>query len=328
VSHTDEDILSFGKEAFDIEGRVLLECRDRLNQIFVESVKLIHQVKQRQGHVIVSGVGKSGLVARKWAATFTSTGTPAFFVDAVEAAHGDLGAVRSNDLVILLSASGETDELAHLIRFTKEHDVPLIVVTLKRESRVARSADLVLEVEVSREACPLGLAPTASSTAMMAMGDAVALSLMRLSGFSAEDFAKVHPGGALGRKVWLKVNELMHAGDDLPVVSSSASMDEVVVVMTRKKLGAAVVIDGFELKGIVTDGDLRRFLQNKQPVHGTVVKDVMTPNPKTIQEDRLAFEAYMTMSDHKITQLVVVSAMGRVSGLLHIHDLFRARIAT
>lgn len=322
-----ESIKQWARETFAIEQRVLSEIAHDLDDSFCIAVEKIRLMTSAgTGRVIISGIGKSGLVARKWVATFSGTGTSAFFINPVEAAHGDLGALRPDDLLILLSYSGETEELAHMLRFAREQSNFVIAVTSSAQSTLARSANLALTLNISQEACPLGLAPTASTTAMMALGDALAMCLMRLSGFTADAFARVHPGGTLGRRLFLKVKDLMHSGDRLPVVGLNATMEEVIIEMTRRKLGATLVMDGDNLAGIVTDGDLRRFLQKKIPVDTGRVTDVMSGHPRTIRATDPALEAYLQMKQYEITHLVVLDEHAAAVGLIHIHDLSKAKV--
>jgi arabinose-5-phosphate isomerase len=270
-------------------------------------------------------MGKSGLVARKWASTFASTGTKAYFINPAEASHGDLGIVRPEDILIALSYSGETEELGHVLRHARECGVSSIGVTGNPTSSLARQTDVLLSVELSEEACPLGLAPTTSSTIMMALGDALAVTLMQMRGFTEREFARLHPGGSLGRKLWLRVSELMHRGDSLPLVRAEDRFDGVLLEMTRKCLGLAVVIDGERALGVITDGDLRRGFQRGM-TSDTKAHHWMTVSPKSILPDALSVEAREMMEKFSIHHLLVNDAAGKLVGVLHLKDLLKAKV--
>jgi arabinose-5-phosphate isomerase len=276
----------------------------------------------------VSGVGKSGHVGRKLAATLASTGTPAFFVHPTEASHGDLGMITSDDVVIMLSNSGETDELVMLMPHLKREGAKLVALTGNEQSSLAQAADLHLDAAVDAEACPLGLAPTASTTAALALGDALALALLDARGFSAEDFARSHPGGALGRRLLTRVADIMRTGAALPVSPVTATLADAIVEMSRKGMGMTAIVDaGGRIAGIFTDGDLRRCLDRVRDVAAVAVADVMTRQPRTVAPEQLAVDCVETMEGTpKVSQLLVVDAHGRLVGALHLHDLFRARI--
>jgi arabinose-5-phosphate isomerase len=285
---------------------------------FIQSLDILSQV---EGRVIVSGMGKSGHVAGKIAATLASTGTPAFFVHAAEASHGDLGMIAPGDAVLAISNSGETPELADLISYTRRYGIPLVAITGRAESSLAVAADATLLLPDVGEACPLGLAPTTSTTMMIALGDAVAVALLERRGFTTEDFKVFHPGGQLGRKLF-KVEDLMHVGDELPLVTEGTLMAEVVIVMTKKTFGVAGVIDsGGHLAGIVTDGDLRRHISNG--LFDMKAVDVMTKTPKTTSRSILAAEALRRMNEWKVTSVFVVEGEKPV-GILRMHDVLRA----
>lgn len=274
--------------------------------------------------MVLTGIGKSGLICKKIAATFASTGTPAFFLHPGDAAHGDLGMIRGDDTVIAVSNSGETAELLNIVPIIKSFGIPVIAITNNSESSLARLSDVTLLLHVEKEACPLGLAPTTSTTATLALGDALAVTLMKLKGFKSEDFARFHPGGKLGIRL-SKVRDIMRKGDDIPVVSPSTSLKEVIYEISSKKLGATVVVEDRKLVGIITDGDLRRAFE-KGVNFDTRAKDIMTENPKTIREDIFAEKAVEIMEKYKITVLPVVDENGQITGIIHLHDILGRRI--
>jgi arabinose-5-phosphate isomerase len=281
-----------------------------------------------KGRVIVSGMGKSGHIARKIAATLASTGTPAQFVHPAEASHGDLGMITPDDVMLALSNSGETDELLLILPLIKRQGIPLIVMTGNPRSSLARQADQHLDVSVPAEACPLGLAPTASTTAALVMGDALAIALLEARGFTTEDFARSHPAGSLGRRLLLHIADIMHVGDGIPAVAPHASLTEALMEMTRKRLGMTAVVDAEQrLLGVFTDGDLRRALDDDDiNLRSSPVADLMTRGPKTIGTDKLAIEAAQLMERHQIHSLLVVDDDNHVVGALNVHDLLRARV--
>jgi len=273
-------------------------------------------------------MGKSGHIARKIAATLASTGTPAFFVHPGEASHGDLGMITQKDVVLALSYSGETDELLTILPLIKRQNIPLIAMTGNAQSSLARLGDLHLDVSVPAEACPLGLAPTASTTAALVMGDALAIALLEARGFTSDDFARSHPAGSLGRRLLLHISDIMHTGDKIPSIDANATLSATLMEMTRKGLGMTAVVDDQQrLLGVFTDGDLRRAVDDDDiDLRTTPVTQLMTARPKTITADKLAVEAARLMEDHKIHALLVVDAEQRVVGALNIHDLLRARV--
>ncbi len=299
--------------------------KSRINGDFFRACQLMYECR---GRVIVSGMGKSGHIARKIAATFASTGTPAFFVHPGEASHGDLGMITDTDVVLALSNSGETEELLTILPLIKRQGLPLIVMVGNEQSSLARLADVRLDVSVPAEACPLGLAPTASTTVALVMGDALAIALLETRGFTAEDFARSHPAGSLGRRLLLRISDIMHTGDAIPTVGPDASLTAALMEMTRKGLGMTAIVDAnHHLLGVFTDGDLRRAVDNAQiDLRTTEVTKLMTANPKTIRPDKLAVEAARVMEDHKIHALIVVDDESRVVGALNIHDLLRAQV--
>ena len=317
--------LRLAADVLRTEADAIRALESRLGAGFVAAVE---HLARCTGRVVVTGIGKSGHVARKLAATLASTGTPAFFVHAAEASHGDLGMIASDDVVVMLSNSGETDELVLLTPHLKRQGARVIAITGNEQSSLAQAADVHLDARVDGEAGPLGLAPTASTTAALALGDALALALLDARGFSSEDFARAHPGGALGRRLLTRVADVMRTGDALPVVDTDATLAEAIVEMSGKGMGMTCVVghDGV-VAGIFTDGDLRRCLDRVTDIRGDAVVDVMTRTPRTIAPDRLAIDCVDTMeAAPKVTQLLVVDEHGVLVGALHLHDLFRARV--
>ncbi len=324
LGSTDEQLLASGRRALQIETRALDALAPRLGAAFAHACRICLQC---QGRVVVTGMGKSGHIAGKIAATLASTGTPAFFLHPAEAGHGDLGMITRADAVLALSNSGETPELVLLLPHLKRLGVPLIVLTGRADSTLGRAAAVVLDVSVAEEACPLNLAPTASTTATLAMGDALAVSVLEARGFTRQDFARSHPGGALGRKLLLHVEEVMRSGDAVPRVAPDAPLRDGLLEMSRKGLGMTVVVDGEQrILGVFTDGDLRRALDRQIDVHTTLMSSVMTVNGKSIGARELAAEAVHLMEVHRITALPVADAQGRLVGALNVHDLLRAGV--
>ena len=318
-------ILKRAREVLDIEARGILALADRLDESFVRSVDLLYRCK---GKVIVTGLGKSGLICRKIAATLSSTGTPSLFLHAGDGIHGDFGMIMKDDVILALSNSGETDEILKLLPIIKRLGLKLIVITGNPQSKLSRAADIILNASVKEEACPLGLAPTASTTAALAIGDALAIVLLEKRGFKEEDFAILHPGGTLGRKLLMKVEDLMHRGAELPVVFETTLMKDALLEITSKRLGVTAVVDsqGY-LLGVITDGDLRRSLENKGDIFRFKAGDLMNRNPKTILADALAAHAVAVMEQHSITSLFVLEAGGhRPVGIVHLHDLLKAGV--
>ncbi len=307
------------------EAEAIHALEPRIGPAFVEACRLILACK---GRVVVSGMGKSGHVARKIAATLASTGTPAFFVHPGEASHGDLGMILPQDVVLALSYSGETDELLFILPMIKRQGIPLIAITGKPNSSLATEADVHLDGSISSEACPLGLAPTTSTTVALVLGDALAIALLEARGFTSDDFARSHPAGSLGRRLLLHISDVMHSGDDVPRVAPEANLTTALVEMTRKHLGMTAVVDAEQrLLGVFTDGDLRRALNDEGvDLRGATVAELMTRGPKTIGADKLAAEAAQLMEKHQIHALLVVDDEQRVVGALNIHDLLRARV--
>ncbi len=314
--------LSLARKVLQTEAAAILALVDRLDDRFARAVVLVHGCK---GRVIVTGMGKSGIICRKIAATLASTGTPAFFLHPAEAVHGDLGVIQSDDVVIAMSYSGETEELTRVLETLKRIGAPLIALTGDLKSTLALAADVALDCRVSEEACPMNLVPTASTTAALAMGDALAMAVLVEKGFKPEDFANLHPGGMLGKKL-MRVEQLMHSGEALPVVQLHTAMRDVIYEMSRKGLGMTSVVekDG-TLAGIITDGDLRRKMASANVLELTA-RDVMSLNPVTILHDTLAVEALAVLESRKITSIVVVDATRRVEGVVHLHDLWRTEM--
>ena len=314
-----------GRRVIEIEIEALRAVHDRLDGAFSQACERILACR---GRVVCTGMGKSGHIARKIAATLASTGTPAFYVHPGEAGHGDLGMITDADVVLALSYSGESDEILMLLPGLRRQGNVLIAMTGRPQSSLAREADVHLDVSVPAEACPLSLAPTSSTTASLAVGDALAVALLNARGFTADDFARSHPAGALGRRLLLHISDVMHAGDDVPRVGEQASLAEALLEMSRKRLGLTSVVDsGGRLLGLYTDGDLRRTLADERvDVRSTRVADVMTRTPVTIGSDALAVEAARLMETHKIHALLVIDDASHVVGALNIHDLLRARV--
>ncbi|SEA96708.1 KpsF/GutQ family sugar-phosphate isomerase [Acidovorax soli] len=319
-----DQVLRLARETFDIEAAALTGLAARLDGSFVQAVQ---RVLHTAGRVVVMGMGKSGHIGRKIAATLASTGTPAFFVHPAEASHGDLGMVTAEDLVLAISNSGESGELTALLPVLKRLGVPLIAMTGGPHSTLARHADLTLDCSVEREACPLNLAPTASTTAQLAMGDALAVALLDARGFRPEDFARSHPGGALGRKLLTHVSDVMRSGDAVPRVLPEASFSALMREMSAKGLGCAAVVDGAgQVQGIFTDGDLRRRIEAGADLRTATAAQVMHATPRRIAPDALAVNAAEMMETLGITSVLVVGADGTLEGVVHIRDLMRAKV--
>ncbi len=318
-------ITDVAKAVLKIEADSIMKLQDRINGNLQETINIILKSK---GRVIVTGMGKSGLIGRKIAATLSSTGTPSYFLHPAESTHGDSGIITREDVVIAISNSGETSELLNLLPLIKRFEVPLISFVGKMNSTLAQKADVVFDVSVEKEACPLGKAPTASTTATLAMGDALAICLLKQRGFSEEDFLLYHPSGALGKGILYSVKELMVQGDSLPIANEDDSFLSVVEFISQKKLGCAIIVNSEnKLTGILTDGDIRRTLLKHSNVSNLVTKDVMTKNPKTISKDDLAVKALAIMEKYSITSIAVCSEDLTPAGLIHIHDLLKAGVA-
>jgi arabinose-5-phosphate isomerase len=328
IAKTRERTLKLARDTLTIEAAALQTMRDRLEgpnaDALVRAVELLHDCK---GRIVVSGIGKSGHIARKIAATFASTGSPAFFVHPAEASHGDLGMVTREDVFVALSNSGETDELLTIVPIVKRTGAKLIALTGAPESSLAKLADAHLDTSVEKEACPLNLAPTTSTTAALAMGDALAVALLDARGFQAEDFIRSHPGGRLGRKQLSHVSEVMRSIDETPKISIQASLQEALLEMTAKRMGMVITLDGEnKVAGIFTDGDLRRLLEKSTNLDGVTLKEATTSTPRTIPPELLAEEAIEMMEKHRINHLVVTDPNGTLLGALNLHDLFAAKV--
>ncbi|ULU27183.1 KpsF/GutQ family sugar-phosphate isomerase [Dyella terrae] len=318
-------IVQSARTVIATEAAAIRALEPRVGPEFVEACRLIMGCA---GRVVVTGMGKSGHVARKIAATLASTGTPAFFVHPGEASHGDLGMILPQDVVLALSNSGETDEVLFILPVIKRQGIPLVAITGNANSSLADQASVHLDASIAAEACPLGLAPTASTTAALVMGDALAIALLEARGFTSEDFARSHPAGSLGRRLLLHISDVMHTGEGIPAVAPNASLTQALMEMTRKHLGMTAVVDADRhLLGVFTDGDLRRALDDDDlDLRGATVAELMTRGPKTIGADKLAIEAAQLMEKHQIHALLVVNDQQQVVGALNIHDLLRARV--
>lgn len=318
---TSEQIIAKGKAVIRIEGDAILSLIDNIDKNFAQAVELIFN---SHGRVVFTGMGKSGIIARKIVATLNSTGTAAIFMHPTDALHGDLGMVRKNDIVILISKSGHTEELLQLIPMFKRINVTIIGILGETDSKLARECDIVLNAGVKEEACPLDLAPTTSTTVALVLGDALAIALLEKRGFTVEDFAMLHPGGSLGKRLSLKIEEIMISGKDIPVVSEKESIKDAILMITSKRLGATCVVNGEGiLTGIITDGDLRRLLEKTLEIKNLTAKDIMTKNPKTINKDFLASFALQQMENFNITSIIVVDKLNKPEGIVHLHDLVK-----
>lgn len=312
------------KEVIRKEAEAVARLEKKIDENFVKAVELILKCK---GRVIVTGIGKSGIIGKKIAATLTSTGTASFFLHPTEGIHGDLGMVQKNDVVIAITKSGGTDEVYQLIPLFKRLGVPIITFTGSPDSPVAEKSDLVIDVSVDQEACSHNLIPTSSTTAALVMGDALAVALLEERHFSSEDFALLHPGGHLGRKLLLKVSDIMHTGDQVPVVSEETGMKQVILEMTSKRLGTTTVVNQKgELVGVFTDGDLRRLVERTDEIFSLRAKQVMSENPKTIDGEELAAKALNLMESFSITSLIITNGKREPVGIVHLHDILKAGV--
>ncbi|HTF85609.1 MAG TPA: KpsF/GutQ family sugar-phosphate isomerase [Cellvibrio sp.] len=321
---TQFDFISSGLRTIDIETGAVSALRERLDQEFIKACEMILNCR---GRTVVTGIGKSGHIARKIAATLASTGSPAFFVHPGEASHGDLGMITKDDVVIAISYSGNSSEIVTLLPLLKRLGIPIISMTGNRFSVLGEIAEAHLDISVASEACPLALAPTSSTTATLVMGDALAIALLEARGFTAEDFAFSHPGGALGRKLLLRVADIMHAGDKIPRVDADAPLSQALLVMTEKGFGMTTVVDSQNtLLGIFTDGDLRRSIDQGVDIGKAMMRNLMNRHPKTVRDTTLAAEALKIMEDRKITALIVGDEQNRPIGVVHMHDILRAGV--
>lgn len=315
-------IIETGKKVLETEANAIYNAIDRIGEEFEQAVDILYN---NQGRVVITGMGKSGLIGKKIAATLTSIGIPSFFLHPSEALHGDIGIINDDDVVIALSTSGETPEVIRILSLIKRLGIKLIALVGNATSTLARESDIFLDCGIEKEACPIGLVPTSSTTLTLAVGDAISIALMEKKGFTEEDFRLYHPGGSIGKKL-LKVKHLMHTGDELPLTRESALLKEALKIMDAKKFGALIVIsESSELKGIITDGDLRRLLLNGFDFSRVVVSECMIKDPLTIREDVMAVEALKIMEEKLITSLVVVND-NQLVGLLHLHDLWRTEM--
>lgn len=323
-AHSAQRAIALAQETLDIEAAAVLGLKNRVGPAFAQAVEM---VLATQGRVVVMGMGKSGHIGRKIAATLASTGTPAMFVHPAEASHGDLGMITANDLVLAISNSGESQEMAAIFPMLKRLGAPVVAMTSNPQSTMALHANLWLDTAVDKEACPLNLAPTASTTAQLALGDALAVALLDARGFRAEDFARSHPGGALGRKLLTHVSDVMRSGDAVPRVAPSAGFSDLMREMSAKGLGCSAIVDAAGvLQGIFTDGDLRRRVEAGTDLRALQAGDVMHKGPRTIAEDALAVDAASMMEEHGITAVLVADAQRQLRGVVHIRDLMRAKV--
>ncbi len=321
---SDASLRASGVAVIETEARALTSLAARVGKSFVDACRLLLQC---EGRVVVTGMGKSGHVGRKIAATLASAGTPSFFMHPGEASHGDLGMITADDVVLAISNSGGTREIVTILPLIKRLGVPLVTLTGNQQSRMAEVADVNIDVGVETEACPLGLAPTASTTATLAMGDAIAIALLEARGFSAEDFARSHPGGRLGRRLLLHVSDIMHSGDDMPTVALDVPVSKALVEMTRTGLGTVAIVDSdLKVLGIYTDGDLRRTLDRELNVHKAKISEVMTAQCVTVAPNMLAAEGLKIMEDREINSLLVVDTERRLIGVFSMHDLLHAGV--
>ena len=317
-----------GKRVLSIEAKAIEELVSRLDSRFTKALDILYNCT---GRIVVTGMGKSGLIGKKISATFASTGAPSFFLHPAEGIHGDIGMVMQDDVILAISNSGETDEIIALLPIFKRRSLKIICLTGKHDSTLSRNSDVVLDVSVKEEACPMNLVPTASTTATLAMGDALAVALFEKRGFREEDFALYHPGGALGRRLLLSVKDLMHTASDIPMVYENSNMKDVICEMTSKKLGITAIVDSNRrLTGIITDGDLRRLLEReigmKIDIFNLKASEVMTKNPRIISPDALAVSAVQIMESYSITSLIIKNDDDTVGGIIHLHDLLKKGI--
>jgi len=319
----EKEILNIAKRTIDIELETLFNLKESLDHSFIKAVEILYHCK---GKVIFTGIGKSGHIARKISSTFSSTGTPSIFLHPAEAIHGDLGIIDKEDVLVIISNSGETEEIINIIPYLKFLNVPIICITGNINSTIAQKSDVVIDIKIKREACPFNLAPTSSTTAILVLGDALAITLMELKGFTKEQFAKLHPGGLIGKRL-KKVMDIMHSGDRIPIVYEDMTMKEAIIEITSKGFGATAVLDKNQnLIGIITDGDLRRYIEKGNDLNNGSVKNAMTRNPKTIKYNETVGDALNLMEKYKITVLLVLDDNNKLIGILHLHDILREGI--
>lgn len=318
-------VIEKAKQVLKIEGEAILSLIDRIDDNFVKAVDLLDKCK---GRVVITGIGKSGIIGKKISATLASTGIPSLFLHAADAVHGDIGMITRKDLVIAISYSGETDEILNLLPTIKRFDVILVSITGNIHSTLANKSDITLDASVKEEACPLGLIPTASTTATLALGDALALALLDKRGFKEEDFAIYHPGGSLGKKLLLRVGDIMHTGDKLPILNITAPFKDVIMEISSKKLGITIVVDkDNKVVGIITDGDLRRLMEKREgDIFKITAQEMMSTDPKIIEKHALTAEAIQVMEKHSITSLVIIDGNKNPSGIIHLHDILKAGV--
>ena len=320
---SDDEIVQWGRNVVELEAQGVADLSEKIGSEFATVVRLLHDCP---GRVVITGVGKSGIIGRKIAATLTSTGTPAAFLHPVEGLHGDIGMVRRSDVIIAISKSGNTEELENLLPILKSMNVPIVAMTSNRDSFLGGQATYILDIGSTEEACNMDLVPTTSTTSTLALGDALAVALLSLRGFGPSDYRLLHPHGSIGRSL-LTIADLMHTGEELPIVTLNASADTVLLEMTSKRLGTTCVVDeNGRMQGIITDGDLRRSLEKGFDLGAVIAADLMTEGPKTVEPDALAASAVVLMEDHQITQLVITDAEGAPVGIVHLHDLLRAKV--
>jgi len=317
----NEEIIKYGKEVVKLQADAIKSISDFIN---IDFVKVVKTINSNSGRLIIMGLGKSAIIGKKIVATLSSTGCPSLFIHVVEALHGDLGNVTKQDIVLFISKSGNTDEYKKIIPIIKQMGNKIIAMTANQDSYLFNNSDFFLNTYVSKEACPNDLAPTTSTTAQLVLGDALAVCLLKLKGFSSQDFAKFHPAGVLGKKITLKVKGV-YSRDSKPTVELNDGFDKIILEISSKRLGATVVMKGDNIKGIITDGDIRRFLENKTNIYNCIASDLMSKNPKLIDENQLAFFALNMMKENNITQLIVTKN-GIYTGIIHLHDILREKI--
>lgn len=318
-------IIEKAKQVLKIESESIQALINRIDDTFVKTVELLDKCK---GRVVITGIGKSGIIGKKISATLASIGVPSIFLHAADGTHGDLGMITSNDMVIAISNSGESEEVLNLLPAIKRFNVTLVSMTGNVSSTLAKKSNIVLNISVKEEACPLGLVPTASTTATMALGDALAMALLDKRGFKEQDFAVLHPGGSLGKKLLIQVDDLMHIGSNIPIINKDAPLKDVIMEISSKKLGMAIVVNQDDkVLGIITDGDLRRLMKKKEKdIFKTTAEEMMSTNPKTIEKNALAARALQIMEKHSITSLIITNGSKGPTGIIHLHDILKAGV--
>ena len=318
-------VIEKAKQVLKIESEAIQALINRIDDTFVKTVELLDKCK---GRVVITGIGKSGIVGKKISATLASIGVPSIFLHAADGTHGDLGMITSNDMVIAISNSGESEEILNLLPAIKRFNVTLVSMTGNVNSTLAKKSNIVLNISVKEEACPLGLVPTASTTATMALGDALAMALLDKRGFKEEDFAVLHPSGSLGKKLLIQVDDLMHIGSNIPIINKDAPLKDVIMEISSKKLGMAIVVNQDDkVLGIITDGDLRRLMEKKEKdIFKTTAEEMMSTNPKTIEKNALAARALQIMEKHSITSLIITNGSKGPTGIIHLHDILKAGV--